>query len=166
MFILPALICGILVALPSVFLVFLQRFSRRHFPKLNWFVVSLTGVCSFTLALLFITRSIIGLSYALTIPSSPDWKEKQLFESAAIDEATYRSLVPVYFQKPCTRTPEIVCQLGREYAIEPWNLRDGMYGIPIVSGTVAAITSVLIGLWAQKVIKIRFFSDHEAVHAA
>jgi len=155
MFIIPALIYGILIALPSVFFSFVQRFSRRRFSKLNLLVVSLTGICSFTLALLYVTGSIIGLSYALTIPSAPNAAEKQLFESAAIDEATYRSLVPVYFQKPCTRTPETVCQLGREYAINPWN------SIPIVGGTGAAIVSVLIGLWAQP----RSFPDHETVQA-
>jgi hypothetical protein len=160
MFILPAIICGALVALPSVFLSFLQRLSHRHFPKLNLFVVRLTGVCSFALALLYVTGSIIGLSYTLTIPSAPNAAEKQLFESAAIDEAIYRSLVPVYFQKSCTRTPETVCQLGREYAINPWN------SIPIVGGTVAAIVSVLISLWAQNAITRRSFPDHKAVQTA
>jgi hypothetical protein len=160
MFIIPALICGGLVALPSVFFSFLQRFSHRRFPKLNLFIVSLTGIGSFALALLYITRSIIGLSYALTIPSAPNAAEKQLFESVAIDEATYRSLVPVYFQKPCTRTPEIVCQLGSEYTIDAWN------SIPVISGIVAAITSILIGLRAQNAINPHPFPDHEAVQIA
>ena len=144
MFILPAIICGILVALPSVLFSFLQRLSHRRFPKLNLFIVSLTGISSFALALLYITSSIIGLSYTLTIPSSSNWEEKERFQSAAIDEATYRSLVPVYFQKTCVRTPETVCQLGSEYAIDAWN------SIPVISGTIAAITSLLISLRAEK----------------
>jgi hypothetical protein len=71
----------------------------------------------------------------------------------------------VYFQKPCTTNPETVCQLGREYAINPWNSREGMYRMPVVSGTVAAIVSVLIGLWAQNRIKGRSPQNHEDVQA-
>jgi hypothetical protein len=165
MFIIPAIIYAILIALPSVFFILLQRFSHRRFPKFNFLVLSLRGICSFALVLLSTTRSIIGLSYTLTIPSSPNWQEKQLFESAAIDEATYRSLIPVSFQKPCARTPEIVCQLGSQYAIDPWNSRDGMYRMPVVSRTVAVIVSVLIGLWAQNWFNVRSFPDHGTVQA-
>jgi hypothetical protein len=159
MYIIPALIYGSLIALPSVLFFLLQKFSHHHFPNLSLFAVCLTGFCSFILVLLSITRSMIGLSYAITIPSSPNWEEKQRYESAAIAEATYRSLVPMYFQKPCIKIPEVICQLGQQYAIEPWNLRDGIARMPVISGLVASLVSLLIGLRAQIMISVKSLPD-------
>src|SRR5689334_18768656 len=119
-FIGPALICGILMALPSLSFIFLQRFSNQRFPKLSLSVVSLTCICSFGAALFFTTRAIIGFEYELEIPYGyfsdvpKNSAEKQLFDSSIINEATYRSLVPLYLQRPCTRTPRVVCKLGSQ----------------------------------------------------
>ena len=160
MYIIPALIYGSFIAFPSVLFFLLQKLFHRSFPNLSLLIVFLTGICSFGLVLLVTTRSIIGLSYVITIPSSPNWEEKQRFQSAAIDEATYRSLIPVYFQKPCTSV-EVVCQLGQQSAFNPWNLRDGMDRMPVISGLVAATVSLLIGLQLQNMIRIKSLSDSE-----
>ena len=165
MYIIPAVIYGGLIALPSVLLCLLQKFSHQRFPNLSLFIVLLTAICSFLLVLHSTTRSIIGLSYTITIPSSPNWEEKQRFQSAAIDEATYRSLVPVYFQKPCTGA-QIVCRLGQQNAFNPWNLRDWMGRMPVISGLVAAIVSLLIGLRAQNMFRIKSLPDSDAMQAA
>jgi len=161
MYIIPAVIYGSLIALPFVIFILLQKLSHRHFPNLSLFVFCLTSICSFMLVLLSTTRSIIGLMYAITIPSAPNAAEKQRFQSAAIDEATYRSLVPVHFQKPCSKPPDVVCQLGQEYAIDPWNLRDEISRMPVISGLVAAIVSLLIGSRAQNMIRIKSLPDLE-----
>ena len=126
MFIVPALICGILLGLPSLLFVLVLRYSHRSFSEFVPFVIGLTAIFSFAIALLFATRSLIDLRYAVELPSSPNWAEKQLHYSAIINEATYRSLVPAYFQKSCTRNPEIVCKLGNMYAINLWSSHDSV----------------------------------------
>ena len=68
LFSIPALIYGILVVVPLLLFVFYQRYSHRYFPKLCSFLVILTGIGSFAVALLFTTRSIVNFSYAIEIP--------------------------------------------------------------------------------------------------
>jgi hypothetical protein len=149
MFIAPALICGGIFALPSFLFVLVQKFSHRHFPRFSRVVIGFTSICSFAVALFFTTWYLIEMIYALGIPSSQDWAEKQKYYSDVIDEATYRSLVPVYFQQPCAKEPEIVCQLGSMYTIDA-------YEMPLVSGLVSAITTILIGLSAQNRLNLKF----------
>ena len=72
----------------------------------------------------------------------------------------------MYFQKPCTKTPDVVCQLGQQYAFNPWDLHEGIYRMPVISGLVAAIVSLLIGLRAQNMIRIKSLPDHEVMQAA
>lgn len=156
-FIVPAVIYGTLMVLPSLAFVLFQRFSHRRFPKLSLLIVCLTCISSFGVGLLVTTRSNINFTYRLEKPYTyfselpKDPTEKRLFDSAVINEATYRSLMPVYFQRPCTRTPKIVCELGTQHAIDP----------PFVESIVSALTSAFLGFWAHKSINVNSLPSRE-----
>ena len=158
LFSIPALLYSSLVLVPLLLFVFYQRYSHQYFRKSHSLLVIATSIGSFAIAVLVTTRSLISFGYSFEIPYSleipKNETEKKLFDSAVIDEATYRSLTPAYFQKPCAKTPELVCQLGIAYKID---LQE--YRIPLINGIISAITSILIGLWAQNWIKIKFRDD-------
>lgn len=152
-YVLPAIILGILLGSPVWLYWIIQKVLRFHPSRINSTFIVLVSLLSFVTAFCIYTYEIIKTVYVFTIPSSPIAEEKMKYQDEAINEAFQQSIIPPLFQKICADKPDSVCKLGKDYSLKLWdtNLTDD--DVPFLSGLASSFASVLFIMLGNKVFQ-------------
>jgi hypothetical protein len=143
-YIVPAIILGILLGVPAWLYWIIQKLFRFHPSRVSLTFSILMALFSFIATFCIYTYKIIQLEYDLAIPSSPDpiYEEKIKYRDETINYAFEISIIPILHDS-CANKPEPVCRLGKNFSLKIWdgNLTDD--DAPFLGGIISSIFSIL-----------------------